>query len=100
MKEWLKTNYLLVIMVIGFILFWLLGTIMTYLTLVCVSVFVLWGKAGGKINFYNFDLVLFAGYLLLTLFALYVIKNSTVEVFSVILGIIYITEKIILNNVK
>lgn len=68
---------------------------MTYITLVCVGVFILWGKVGEKILFYNFDLVLFAGYLLLTLFGLFIIKNQTLEVLSIILGITYITEKLI-----
>ncbi len=100
MKEWMSKNYLLIIMLLSFILYWLLGILITYITLVCVSIFVLWGKLGEKFTFYNFDLVLFAIYLLLTLFGLFVIKNPTVEVLSVILGITYVTEKIVNSNVK
>ena len=91
-KEWLKDNYFILLMLLGFLLYWLFGVIIAYITVLATIAFVICAKGTNRIQMYNFDLVLFVGYLLLSIFGLFITKNETVQVLSIILGILFIAS--------
>ena len=92
MKEWVKNNYFILLMLLGFLLYWLFGVIITYITVLSTIVFVIYAKGTNRVQMYNFDLVLFVSYLLLSIFGLFITKNATVQVLSIILGILFIAS--------
>ena len=91
-KEGVKNNYFILLMLLGFLLYWLFGVIITYITVLSTIVFVIYAKGTNRVQMYNFDLVLFVSYLLLSIFGLFITKNATVQVLSIILGILFIAS--------
>lgn len=92
MKEWLKDNYFIILMLLGFLLYWLFGVVITYIVALAVIFFVIYAKGTNRVQMYNFDLVLFVGYILLSIFGLFITKNETVQVLTIILGILFIAS--------
>ena len=92
MKEWLKDNYFIILMLLGFLLYWLFGVVITYIVTLAVIFFVIYAKGTSRVQMYNFDLVLFVGYILLSIFGLFITKNETVQVLTIILGILFIAS--------
>lgn len=90
MKKWLIENMMLLLMLLGFLLYWIFGVVIAYITCIFVICFIAYLKISSKTELYNFDLVLFICYIIFSVFGLFILKDSTLYVLIVILGIIYV----------
>lgn len=100
MKEVIYKNYQLIALLIGFVLYWLFGVVMSYVIMVLVGVFIFWGKATDKVEMYNFDLLIYIIYTMFSLIALFLIKKDTSNVLVIILGLEIICSYIVSNKIS
>lgn len=100
MKEVIYKNYQLIALLIGFVLYWLFGVVMSYVIMVLVGVFIFWGKATDKVEMYNFDLLIYIIYTMFSLIALFLIKKDTSNVLVIILGLEIICSYIVSDKIS
>lgn len=100
MKETIYKNYQLLVLLIGFVLYWLFGVVMSYVIMVLVGVFIFWGKATDKVEMYNFDLLIYIIYTMFSLIALFLIKKDTSNVLVIILGLEIICSYIVSDKIS
>ena len=100
MKEVIYKNYQLIALLIGFVLYWLFGVVMSYVIMVLVGVFIFWGKATDKVEMYNFDLLIYIIYTMFSLIALFLIKKDTSNVLVIILGLEIICSYIVNDKIS
>lgn len=100
MKEFIFKNYQLMSLIIGTMLYIVLGRIIAYIIMISVGVFIFWGKATEKVELYNFDLLIYILYTMFSILFLFVFKTEVSINLVIILGLIILLSYFINDKVK
>ncbi len=92
MKKFFANHFFVISLLLCFVLYWIFGDIIVFLSILAVIAFFLCMKGIYKANFLYFDLILLGLYLLLGFICLVFLSNPTVEILVIILGVWYIAS--------
>ena len=100
MKEFISKNYQLISLIIGTILYIVLGKVIAYIVTISVGIFIFWGKATEKVELYNFDLLIYILYTIFSILFLFVFKTDVSINLVIVLGLMILVSYFIKNKVK
>lgn len=100
MKEFISKNYQLISLIIGTILYIVLGKVIAYIVTISVGIFIFWGKATEKVELYNFDLLIYILYTIFSILFLLVFKTDVSINLVIVLGLMILVSYFINDKVK
>lgn len=87
MKHFWNNYFWLITFILSYLLFWIFGDIIFFLSILIVIAEVLILKVVYRIRFFYFDIILISAYLLLCLICLLFVFIETFKVFLIVIGV-------------